>query len=251
MILALLLASAPSLVAQELMPEPFTDRSLGIELGRPLLDGDVDLDALSWAAHISTRFPVGGVHLLFDLPVARMQNDLIESSAFGNLMVGVELMRGRATFYGTVHLPTAPDGELFASSGGALTEIQNAHAWAPELTTFSFGAILRDRQPAGVGFDLMAGAVVLNNDGNGELGMDYGAQFVYRPRAVGVTVGLQGLAALSGEGGFSDRTTHEVRARLDYTTGRIRPAIGFAYPLDEHMRAILDGVLRLGLQIGT
>lgn len=249
-ILGWLLASAP-LAAQELIPEPFTDRSVGIELARPLLDGDDGLDALSWAAHIWTRFPVGGVHLLFDLPVARMHNDIFESSALGNLMVGVELMRGRATFCGTVHLPTAPNNEFFASSGGALSESQNAHAGFPDVTTFSFGGILRDRGSAGVGFDLMGGAVIMDiDDADTELLLDYGAQFVYRPRAVGMTIGLQGLMGVTGEGGFSDRTTHELRARLDCTAGRIRPAIGFSYPLDDYLREALDGVVRLGLQVG-
>lgn len=254
MIIVLLLASAPSLAAQELMPEPFTDRSIGIELMRPLFDGDDELDALSGAAHLSARYRIGGVHLLVDVPFARMNDDrFVESTAFGNVMLGLEVVRETRAYYATLRVPTAPRGE-FAAQLAALADFQNAEAWFAELTTLSFGAIMRERYQSGFGFDALFGAQIMDvgsdvSDDDTQLRLEYGAQFVYRPSAIGMTLGAQGLATLSGDGNFAERTIHELRARLDYTAGRVRPAVGFVLPLDDTWREFLDGVVHLGVQL--
>lgn len=244
-----LLAATPA-TAQTLMPEPFTNREIGFELLRPLLDDDDDLDALSFASFLYTRLPIGPVHLLADLPIARMGADDLSSTGIGNIMLGVELARSRASFYGTVRLPTASDDE-FANILAFITDIQRFEAWIPDVTTLSVGAILRDRRPSGHGFDFQFGAgFLIPDEGDTDVVLDYGAQYVYRPRAVGFTAGLQGRASVTGDGDFGERTLHDLRLRVDYTSGRLRPAIGFTIPFDDDVRESMNGVLRLGLQVG-
>ena len=249
-----MLSVAPRLAAQELMPEPFTDRSIGLELMRPLVDGDDDLDALSGAAHLSARFRIGGVHLLADVPFARMNdNQFVESTAFGNVMLGVELVRETQAYYVTLRVPTAPRGE-FASALAGLAEFQNSEAWFADATTLSFGGVMRERYESGFGFDALIGAQIIDVgdevtvEDDTQLRLDYGAQFVYRPGVIGVTLGAQGVALLTGDGDFAERTIHELRARLDFTAGRVRPAIGFTFPLDDSWRELMDGVVHAGVQ---
>jgi hypothetical protein len=177
----------------------------------------------------------------------------VESTAFGNLMLGAELVRETQAYYVTLRVPTAPRGEFAAQLAG-LAELQNAEAWFAELTTLSFGGMMRERYESGLGFDALFGARIrdvgddVTSDDDTQLRLDYGAQFVYRPSAIGMTLGAQGQATLSGDGNFAERTIHELRARLDYTTGRVRPAVGFVLPLDDTWREFLDGVVHLGVQ---
>jgi hypothetical protein len=254
LILNLVLLSAVPCGAQTLAPEPFTNRSIGIELIHPFLEDD-DVEFLTFAATLAARLPIGSVHLLAELPFAVYNDDLTSSEGLGNVMVGVEAPAGSATLYATLHLPTASSGEL-ANFMAFLADFHRAEAWAPDATTLSFGGIMRERGENNSGFDYQLGAAIIGSSADTEddleLLLDYGAQYVYRPRTVGFTFGLQGRAFLTaeGDGSFADRTFHEVRTRLDYTGGRVRPAIGIAIPLDEDRRDIVNPILRLGLQFG-
>lgn len=248
LLLFMLLAATPA-AAQNLTPEPFTDREVGIEFLRPMFEDD-DLDALSFATYFYTRIPIGSVHLLADLPFVRMSADGLSSTGLGNLMVGLSGTRGKGTMYGTVRFPTASDDEP-ANLLAILGDIQRVEAWLPDVTTLSVGAILRDNRPSGHGFHFLLGAAfLLPDEGENEVVLDYGAQWVYRPSALGLTVGLQGRAGVTGDGDFGERTLHDLRLRVDYTSGQLRPAIGLAVPFDEDVREVLNAVLRLGLQVG-
>lgn len=254
LILNLVLVTALPCTAQTLTPEPFSNRSIGIELIHPFFDDD-DVEFPTFAATISARLPIGSVHLLADLPFAVYNDDFDSSQGLGNVMVGVEAMLGGGTYYATLHVPTASSGEV-ANFMALLADFHRAEAWAPDATTLSFGGIMRERGENNSGLEYQLGAAIIGSsadtDDDLELVLDYGAQYVYRPGAVGLTLGLQGRAFLTteGDGSFADRTFHEVRTRVDYTAGRVRPALGIAIPLDEARRQIVNPILRLGVQFG-
>ena len=83
-----------------------------------------------------------------------------------------------------------------------------------------------------------------------EVLIDYGFLLVHRPRALGVSGGVSGRALISeSDPGFDERSAHEVRLTVDYTTRRVRPFLGATFPLDEGIRDIAPWVLRVGLQV--
>ena len=250
LIITLVLLSAAPCAAQNLMPEPFTNRNIGIEVLHPLVE-DEDVGLLTFAASVSARVPLGRVQLLADVPFAFYDDDFTTSQGLGNIMLGVEGAHNYGTFYATLRLPTASEGEL-ANFMAYITDFYRFEAWIPNAVTLSFGAVMRERQDNHGGLDFLLGAAVMGVEETDdvELLLDYGAQYVYRPASIGVTVGVQGRALTTGEGtGFDQRTWHELRARLDYTSGRVRPALGVSVPLDEATRSVFDVALRLGAQV--
>ncbi len=247
----ILAASTPAAAqSTALMPEPFARNEIGVEVLRPFFDESDGLDLLSFASYVYGRYAVtSGITLVADLPWARVSIDGESNTGIGNIMVGAYGQRGRTTLYGTVHLPTASDD--FANLFATLSELPRMHVWVPDITSVSLGGIFRDRRANGHGIDAQLGAVVVKpDDGDWEMLLEYGAQYVYRPSQWGFTGGIQGLAFATTDGDFGERTFHDLRLRVDYTTGRWRPAIGLTLPFDDDLQEAINGVLRLGLQVG-
>jgi hypothetical protein len=246
MILATLSCTMPAF-AQTPNPERFRNGSIGVEFMRPMVEDAEDMTLMGSVLY--ARVPVGGVHILAEVPYAVLDDDLGGSQALGNIMLGMEATRGKATLFGLVRAPTAPDDEL-ASFVGLVSDFLRPEAWVPDVWSVSAGARLHSRRPSGVGYDVLIGVSVLApRDEDKEVLLDYGAQLSYRPRAFGFAGGISGRAVTTGEDAtFGERTMHEATARLDYTAGRWRPLLDFRVALDKDMREAVDGVLRIGVE---
>lgn len=247
----ILAASTPAAAqSTAIMPEPFAPREFGIEIQRPFFEESEGLDFLSFATYFYGRYAITPeVTLVADVPWAHAGIDDESSTGIGNIMIGAYGKRGSTTLYGTIRLPTA--SEEFANLFATLSELPNVQTWVPDITSVSLGGIYRHRRPNGHGIDAQLGGVIVKPDeGDWELVLDYGVQYVYRPGQWGVTGGIQGTAFATGDGSFSERTFHEARLRVDYTSARWRPAIGLTLPFDDDIQEVVNGVLRLGLQVG-
>jgi hypothetical protein len=243
--------------AQTLSQEWMRDGVFSIDVMRPFFDDD-DPDFPS-SGFFNLRLPLGSVALLADLPYATVNTPTItggtvNSRAIGNIMIGVEGRRGNIALTGSIRLPTAPLGEP-ALGLGSFGDVHRFEAFFPDQLSLRGGLNYRPARTNAVNADLGAALVILVESdeetvGESEAFIDYGILFVHRPRAWGVSGGLAGRALITeGELTFDQRTAHEVRFTVDYTTSRVRPYLGATIPLDEGARDIVPWVLRVGLQV--
>jgi hypothetical protein len=243
--------------AQTLSQEWMPDGVFSLDVRRPFFDDD-DPDFPS-SGFFSLRLPLGSLALLADLPYATLNTPTItggtvNSRAIGNIMIGVEGKRGNVALNGSIRLPTAPHGES-ALGLGSFGDVQRFEAFFPDQLSLRGGINYRPARTNALNVDVGGALVVLVDRDNdtvveSEAFIDYGVLFVHRPRAWGASGGVFGRTLITeSEPDFDERSVHEAKLTVDYTTTRIRPYLGVTLPLDEGVRDIVPWVLRVGLQV--
>lgn len=62
-------------------------------------------------------------------------------------------------------------------------------------------------------------------------------------------LGLTGRALLTGDGGFAERTVHQVGGTVGYDFGSVRPMVELRVPLDEGLREVVPYTIGVGVVI--
>lgn len=241
---ALVLAASDVGAQTPSAPTPMRGSAVTLEFIRPMID-DAELDFLSGAGFVAVQIATAKGRILLDLPFSLVGGDGDSSSGVGNILIGYETA-DITEFHFSARLPTA--AEEPSSFFGFFADVQRWEAFIPDVFSARFGVTHRGSMARGQGFDVGGALVAFKPDNSDlELALDYGAHYVYRPNALGVTGGIVGRAIVTVDEG--ERTAHEARVLVDYTTGRVRPFGGIAFPLNNAPNG-LDWLLRLGLTLG-
>lgn len=223
------------------VPSGFT-----LEAVRPFFEDGDDFSALTSAWFGSLRLDAGAMRVVAELPFAHADSDDSAegaSNAVGNLYLGIERQWQRTMLELGVRLPTAKEGE-FASFVGAYADPDRINSFFPDITSVDLrvGTHL-SAEGSPVTVRLHGGPTALFYTGDAsdvdpELMLGYGVQAWYGGQSVEAGGGITGVALLTEDGSFGERTYHHAGLTLNLLLARVRPGINFRVPLDDDLDAI-------------
>lgn len=253
----------PCVAGQSLWDLPSYQKTVALEISKPVMDYYDDLSALSSGIFLSVTWPLNeSLRFFGELPMGYAgRADAHESEtglALGNPYLGVNIGKEGSDLlwrFG-VRLPLAPSDREASRIVGLFSDYISRQGvfWGEILTVAGTGTY---RHRTEDGFVALATAGVdmwIPTEGGGgdtEFFGLYGGQAGYEDETWSAMGGVMGRAYLSGQGGnIAERTIHELGAQIGYQWASVRPSFFFRLPLDEGIRDDLDVVVGIGLRLG-
>ena len=266
LVLSILLALSafPQMVAaQNLWEMPSFDRGIGVEIAKPIFDGDGISFATS-STFLSVVWPLSdGVRFVGELPISyaawddEYEND--SDIAMGNPYLGVSLGKEDSNLLGQVgiRLPLVSEsGELGEAEwvGMFTNRVDRLGAFMPDVVPVGGSATYQYRTEDGFVALFTGGAdiwVATDDDSDRVEAMGlYGARFGYDGPEWTVLGGLLGRGILTEEHvNLSSGTLHEAGLELAYRGASVQPRFFVRLPLDEDLRDLYDAKVGVGLRI--
>ena len=231
---------------------------VAIEALRPNVDGG-GTSVLSGAFYLSGHAQLGGAaRLVAELPIAHAsidgEFDEGNSTLIGNPYIALQWASARTTFEVGLRAPLAEtfDG---ATGVGMLADVMRLEAFAPEL--MSIRASLQVAAPLSQGISANFQVVPIvwvptgENDVDKELVVGYAAGLGYRATSLRLNARIAGRALVTAEEEDDDRTFHQFGMSADFGSGRVRPGVYAAVPIDDTFGEAVNSVLGLTIQITT
>ena len=262
LLLAAVAAALPATAfGTDIWLEPDRGDEIRLEVTKPSFD-HVDLSTFTAMWRLSGRVRVGErAFLNADLPYAHFAPDgasEYSSNAVGNPYLGVQYVPGASGFSSDfgVRVPLAPDDEEAAFLATYADFVDNAEAYLPKVMSFMLGLGYESVAASGVGVRLRVAPVLWIDTGDvladgSELYLRYSAQVFQRQGSVSVGAGLSGryLATEDAEGGFGERSWHELDFYCNLDLTGWRPSLRVRVPLDSDLTELLDPCFVLGVGV--
>ncbi|HUF12659.1 MAG TPA: hypothetical protein VMN78_06150 [Longimicrobiales bacterium] len=262
-VFALVLVPAVAQAQSEWLVE---ETGVALEVGHTSFEEDFGLSALSAGYFLSGRFQLPmGLAVVAELPFAYASYDFdpgfgtpVEGSdnTIGNVYLGVEMpvMLGAATVEAGLRLPTH-DSDLddFSPLVGSLAgAVDRYDAFLTDVITPRVGLQvgMAATELIGVAANLGAAYLIFTEDGvDDDFVLDGGLRAFVGPGATRLGAGLEGMAVLTGEGEFADRSVFQAGLWVDHDFGIVRPGVSLFLPLDEDYGEIISYVVGVSLQV--
>lgn len=183
--------------------------------------------------------------------------DLDDETSWGNLMVGFQSRTGTAgsLLVGcNFELPTAQTTGFDLLFAGLASHPASLTAFMPDV--FSIRPYIQTRTSLApetifrfrLGPDLLL--PVGDNDGEGEVLMDYGFGVGVESSMLAFSVEFGGLWLITGDGGsFGENSQHVLTAGIEVLGTAFAPGLYYIVPTDEAFDDLLDGVLGLRFRV--
>ncbi len=250
-----------SLSAQSLWLDPSHERTIWLEVLKPVFEGDDNTTFTSSAFFFTLRLPIGkNVLFVGELPLAHagiesgFGSDRSEN-AIGNPYFGLQTGGEAAPYFGEfgVRAPIASEEDASASFIGIFSDIDREEAFIPDLLLIT--GILNHRYQARSGFlvRLRGGIHVwipTESGGDSEAWLVYSGQAGYASEQFSIEGGFTGRYSLTaGTGDFGGRTLHQFGFVARIGLGNVRPGVHMRLPLDQDLSDVLDFVFGLNVAI--
>jgi hypothetical protein len=257
---AAVLFAAPVAAQSYLMPSA-PERGVGIEVSHPdFKEFDVTAPTSVW--FVSGQLPLTSrVRAIVDVPFAYAElkgaEGLGSSTVLGNPFIGAQFAAtpSLSVDFGMRAPLTTADDESFADVIGFLSDIQRAEAFMEDVVPVIGGVSYQWEAAPGLVVRGRGGVTSLFYTGDDdeeetETFVDYGAFGTYTHGIARFGAGVSGRwHASEDEGGFSERSIHQLGLTADAKVARVRPGISLRVPLDQDYRDVLGWAVGLYLQV--
>lgn len=245
------------------------ETGVALEVRHPVLeDLDDDLKSiLNNGYFLSGRFQLPmGFAVVGELPIGYASytdvgltgDEDVSETTIGNVYLGVEIpvALGLATVELGTRLPTQSElgDDDFSTGVGFFSSLVDRYdAFLDDMIAphagVQFGLSATDL--IGVSANLGATYLIFTGDNaeDNDFVLDGGVRAFVGPGATRAGAGLEGMAVLTGDEDFSDRTFYQLGLWLDHDFGMVRPGVSFFLPLDEDYKDFVDYVVGLSLQL--
>jgi hypothetical protein len=239
--LAALAAFAPAAQAQSAWLDRSVPKSIHLELAKPGVEG-LDEGFLTFAAFLTARLPLNdGLTFIGELPMATISSDDGDESSttIGNPYVGIEsrLAAESGTWFEFGARPPISSDDEFAWLIGALADADRWEAYFPNAIFIRGAGHWRSAPRDGrIGVDVRVAPTVWipEEDGDSELFATYGVQALLTSPTARGGAGLTGRWLVTeDDGGFGERSTHQLDVAFDFLRGNVRPGVTLRVPLDD------------------
>ncbi len=243
---------APSALAQSLWMPRDHESAVMLELLKPSFDG-VDEEFASFSGFLGFRSaPKSKVSIVAEASIARLGYDdgfsQISSFSLGDIYVGMEYGPSAGPVFGElgVRLPTSSESEADARLTGVLSDVARWEAFLSKTISIQAAANYRRATTSGLYYRLRLSptfAIPTENQFGGsdpELFAIYSGQLGMEMPAVRMGVGLVARTWISeSDLSFSERTTTQLDAHVDFCSGSFRPGVDVKAPLDDELNDIV------------
>lgn len=242
------------------------ETGVALEVGHTSFEEDFGLSALSAGYFLSARFEVPmGFAAVAELPFAYASYEFdpgfgtpVEDSdnTIGNIYLGVEMpvMLGAATVEAGLRLPThSSDANEFSPLVGTIAgAVDRYDAFVSDVIAPRVGLQVgvAATEMIGVRANLGAAYMMFTEDGvDDDFVLDGGVRAFVAPGATRLGAGLEGMAIMTGDADFGDRSVFQAGLWVDHDFGMLRPGVSVFLPLDEDYGEILNYTVGVSLQV--